>query len=686
MGPTRLLRVALDSDLAPERAALLVRDDPHPFALIGEWGNGRAVVGSEPVRVARPDEDPFALLDEQPRVQGELEPGAIGGGWFGRLGFGLAARLERLHPAPPRPVPLPDFNLAFYDHLLRADATGRWWFEALLTPAREAALHARREVLEARLRAAPQARSVSTSPWRATPGLDGHRVAVAACRERIHAGDLFQASLTLRLEAGLIGDAVDLFTRGISVLRPPRAAFLAGPWGAVASLSPELFLERRGREVLTAPIKGTRPLGERAALVASAKDRAENVMIVDLMRNDLGKVCTPGSVRVPTLCEPREHTGVWHLVSEVAGTLPEGTGDAALLRASFPPGSVTGAPKPAALDVISELESTGRETYTGAIGFASPVAGLELSVAIRTFEHRDGRIWLGIGGGVVADSVPAAEAAECLTKAGPLLKAIGAEPAIGGGGTPPGSPGRRGPRPVPRPDAALGVFTTVLARDGVAVAGDLHLARLGRSVEELFGLPLPPGAQERLDEVAARSLEPARVRLSIRPGDSGRLVLDVDRSALPAPVPVRLRSVVLPGGLGVHKWLDRRMLNSLAAAAAAPGELALLVDLDGLVLEASRASVFIVEGAALATPPLDGRILPGVTRSRLIGVAGSDVREEPVSLERLRSADGILLTGALRGVETVSVCDGSRSPELCRTAADLNHRLDRFVPATATTT
>ncbi len=682
MASARLLRVALDSDLAPERAALLVRDDPHPFALIGEWAGGGAVVGSEPVRVARPDEDPFALLDELPVVEGPIESGAIGGGWFGRLGFPLAARIERLHPGPPRPVALPDFALAFYDHVLRADAGGRWWFEALLTPEREAAIQARREELEARLESRPAPRSFSTSPWRATPSLQGHAVAVAACRERIHAGDLFQASLTLRLVAGLAGDPIDLFTRGVSELRPPRAAFVAGPWGAVASLSPELFLERRGREVLTAPIKGTRPLDERAALLVSAKDRAENVMIVDLMRNDLGKVCTPGSVRVAALCEPREYTGVWHLVSEVAGTLPGGTGDAALVRATFPPGSVTGAPKPAALDVISELESTGRETYTGAIGFASPVAGLELSVAIRSFELCDGWIWLGIGGGVVADSDPAAEAAECLTKAAPLLEAISAERAGEDGAGRISIPPRRvGPRPVPRPDPAQGVFTTVLARGGFAVAGELHLARLRRSVLELLGVPLPPDAEDLLDEAAARSPEPARVRLSIRSTDAGHALIEVDRTPLPQPAPARLRSVTLPGGLGAHKWLDRRMLNSLAAAT--PGELALLVDLDGMVLEASTGNVFILEGDALVTPPLDGRILPGVTRARLIGLAGARVREEPVSLERLHRAEGVLLTGALRGVETVSARNGSECRELTRGAAELNRGLDRSIPASA---
>ena len=240
----------------------------------------------------------------------------------------------------------------------------------------------------------------------------------------------------MRLDSRIDGDPLDVFLAGVEALRPDRAAYLKGPWGAVASLSPELFLERRGDHVRSAPIKGTirKPADPHAAararetLRTSAKDRAENVMIVDLVRNDLGRVCRPGTVTADVIADPRAHTGVWHLVSEVSGRLAPGADNAALVRAAFPPGSVTGAPKVAALNVISELESTSRHVYTGAIGFASPLAGLELNVAIRTFEFAADheRVWLGVGGGIVADSDPAAEAAECLTKATPLLDAIGA--------------------------------------------------------------------------------------------------------------------------------------------------------------------------------------------------------------------------------------------------------------------
>jgi para-aminobenzoate synthetase/4-amino-4-deoxychorismate lyase len=656
------VRERFGRELAPERAALLVRGDRAPFALVGDWAHGGALVGSEPVRMGRPDEDAFGLLDDHPLLPSSaLEDDVVGGGWFGFLGYGLGRQVEpRTSAPPPRPTAFPAAALAYYDHLLRLGADGQWWFEALWTEERDTALGARLTELRRRADRLEASRRFSTTTFRPIPSWSGHAAAVAAARERIHHGDLFQANLAVRLEATLTGDPIDLFCAGVAALRPARAAYVAGEWGAIASLSPETFLRRHGRTVVSEPIKGTRAHDGRAELIASAKDRAENVMIVDLMRNDLGRVCEPGSVRVPSLFDVREHTGVWHAVSEVAGTLREGVGDGELLRATFPPGSVTGAPKPAALDVIAELESTGREAYTGAIGFASPWAGLELSVAIRTFECApDGRIWLGVGGGVVADSEPEAEAREAATKAAPLLAAIGAEPVRAStDAVAPLVPRRFSPRPLPRPDPARGVLTTLAARGGRAVDAEAHLTRLATSVRELYGRDLPPDLGARLAAAAARSAEPARLRVLASPDGSA----EIHRSPLPEATAasgdrVRLRTFVIPGGLGAHKWRDRRWIDALAAACG-PEEIPLWTDLDGLVLEASRANVFIREGDLLVTPPADGRILPGVTRAALLARA----RVEPISYERLRAADAVLLTGACGARSPSPRSTGSPSP------------------------
>ncbi len=426
MTRARLVVEPLAVDWSPAQAALALRGDAHPFVLSGTWAGGSTIVGSQPLRLARAGDDPFALLDDQPAVDGDVPEGTVGGGWFGYLGFALGHLVERLPPSPPQRDALPPFALAYYDHVLRRDSGGRWWFEALVTPRRAAALAARRAELAARRPAARPFRAGPFTP--AAPGTVGLRAAVAECVERIAAGELFQANLTLRLQGPFAGDPLDAFAAGLAV-EPAYGAFVGGPWGAHLGLSPELFLRRRGRAVVTRPIKGTRPRGEgaRAELEGSAKDHAENVMIVDLMRNDLGRVARYGSVHADAAPVAEPHPGVWHLVSTVRARLRDDVTDAQLLRATFPPGSVTGAPKVQALRVISELEGSARHAYTGAAGFASPVAGLELNVAIRTFEIAHGNAWIGAGGGIVADSDPDAEVREALDKARPLIHALGAQ-------------------------------------------------------------------------------------------------------------------------------------------------------------------------------------------------------------------------------------------------------------------
>jgi para-aminobenzoate synthetase/4-amino-4-deoxychorismate lyase len=462
---------------------------------------------------------------------------------------------------------------------------------------------------------------------------------VRQCIEYIRAGDLYQANVTLRLEAAFEGSALDLWADAAAALQPRYAAFVEErPGVAACSLSPELFLRRRGREVVSAPIKGTAPRGvpgAREALEASEKDRAENVMILDLMRNDLGRVASFGSVRVVDVARAEPHAGVWHLVSEVAASLREDADDAALLRATFPPGSVTGAPKVKALEVISTLESTGRETYTGALGFASPVAGLELNVAIRTFEVAGARIWLGAGGGVVADSDPASEYEEALVKARPLVAAVGssiaadATPVVVAAPVPP--PTRR-----PRPDPARGVFTTMLTTQSGPVDLDRHLARLATSAHTLYGLDV---ADDLRRATAGTDTCVARLRIDV--AADGSVTSAVTPVAASAPRPA-LEPLVVPGGLGEHKWADRSILEGC------DGE-PLIVDLDGSVLESGWGNVWLVEGGRLVTPPADGRILPGVTRAVLLELWPGAV-VEPVSLDRLRAADEVFVTSSVRGV------------------------------------
>ncbi len=438
LGPraeARRHRLHADQPLAPVLRAM--SHDRHPVALSGAWFGGGAVVASEPLWVSEGpdvDLDPFDLLD-RPIVERDVPARGAFGGWIGNLGYRCGGLVERLPDGPPRPVPAPDWWLGFYDHLLRWVPGSGWWFEELWTPERDEALARRRAEVTERLAApAPRPGTFSCGPFVATPSDARHRAAVEATIEHIRAGDVYQANVCLRLDARLSGSPLELWCAGVDALEPPYAAYVdQGGGRAVASLSPEQFLRREGATVRTRPIKGTRPrTGDadsdavwRAELEGSAKERAENVMIVDLMRNDLGRVCVPWSIGVPRLFEVEAHPGVWHLVSEVEGTLRPSFGDGGLLRATFPPGSVTGAPKVRAMEVIAEVEATGREAYTGAIGMVSAGLGAEWNVAIRTFEVDGERIWLGAGGGIVADSDPAAELEECATKGRPLVAAVG---------------------------------------------------------------------------------------------------------------------------------------------------------------------------------------------------------------------------------------------------------------------
>ena len=647
----------LESDLTPDEAVAWLRGEERPFALVGEWLGGLTVLGSRPARVASSRDDPFALIEDQPRVDGG--DAVVGGGWVGWLGYGLGGIVEQLPPSPPAPVPCPAFSLAFYDHVVLYDGS-RWWFEGLRSAERSAFLDERLRVWRERLMRAP--RRAEESPGRApTPfvlaanGGAGHVDAVADCRRRIEAGELYQANLCVRLEAQYDGDPLDLFARALPRAEPRFGALVGG----VVSLSPERFLRRSGRDVWTEPIKGTRPrtgteadLAAREALLASTKDAAEHVMIVDLMRNDLGRVCAYGSVQAHA---PRieGHAGVWHLVSTVSGRLRDGVRDGELLRATFPPGSVTGAPKVQAMKVIATLEATRREVYTGAIGIASPIAGLDTSVVIRTFETAGDAIWIGAGGAIVADSDPEQELSEALTKAAGPVAAIGGS--LAGPRDRPAHPPELCVHPRraveralvhgDRPDPVMGVFDTMLVEHGRPVSLELHLQRLAESLNEVYGATLPPTLAAGVHMAAAEATSPdGRARLRIDVDADGGVRITLSPTGPPLLETAVLEPYALPGGLGAHKWRDRRLLDALSALR--PGTVPLLVDTDGVVLEAATANVWIAEGDDLITPPADGRILPGTVRTALLA-SEPGAREEPIELERLASAESVFLTSSI---------------------------------------
>ncbi|WP_343602039.1 aminodeoxychorismate synthase component I, partial [Mycobacterium sp.] len=332
---------------------------------------------------------------------------AVGGGWIGYLSYPDPG-------ADGRPARIPEAAGGWTDCVLRRDRDGRWWYESLSGAAMPAWL--------ADALSSPAAARACRIDWDSADRA-AHRAGVLACLEAIRAGEVYQACVCTQFRGFVDGAPLDFFADAVARTAPARAAYLAGSWGAVASLSPELFLCRRGDTVTSSPIKGTLPWDAcPSALRASAKDVAENIMIVDLVRNDLGRVAHTGTVTVPELLEVRPAPGVWHLVSTVSARVPAELLASALLDATFPPASVTGTPKLRARQLLAQWEPVRRGIYCGTVGLASPVAGCELNVAIRTVEFDAARnAVLGAGGGITADSDPDAEWDECLHKAAPIL-------------------------------------------------------------------------------------------------------------------------------------------------------------------------------------------------------------------------------------------------------------------------
>ena len=422
----------LASQQSPVDLIRNLRARPGLVVLHGEWADGGTVVSGRPSATLTDTNEILEALSEQ-RARPTV-PSVLGGGWFGWLSYPDSSSWRLSDDE----VTVGD-HLGFYPCVLRYRRDdGCWYDEALLGIVSESSLDGRRRDLAALLRrpGSTAGRGYRVGRLRPRESPAWYTASVRACIERIRAGDVYQANLCFRMDADFAGDVTSLFADLVDALQPAYGALICTRSHAIVSVSPELFLRRDGDSVTSAPIKGTRPKSTAARdrdpaaieLLRSAKERAENVMIVDLVRNDLGRVAATGTVRVPSLLAVEEHCGVWHLVSRVSATLGPNCGDGDLLAATFPAASVTGAPKQAARGVIAQLERRPRGVYTGAIGYLSPYAGLELNVAIRTAVISYRRpaphlLSLGVGAGITAGSVPAEEWQECLDKAAPLVDA-----------------------------------------------------------------------------------------------------------------------------------------------------------------------------------------------------------------------------------------------------------------------
>lgn len=429
-----------------------------PLATLKSLEEGAALYAADglhaaPVRVWR---DPFDALREvlatfvcSKANAPTQQPAGLSfvAGLVGFLGYDLVRSIERLPTLAVADVSLPDLHLHLCDHVLAYDhAQAQWFFCTTLLPNSDAA--ARALVWETTLKQAQRhpepaptlapAPAFQVGPVLCKTPAPQYLQQVQTLLDFVHAGDILQANLSHRLEAAFAGDAFALYQALTQANPAPYAAYLQGDGFAIASVSPEQFLQVKQGQIQARPIKGTRlrsadPQQDSMAyesLQASPKDRAENVMIVDLMRNDLGRVAQVGSVRVASLFDIEAHPSVWQMVSTITADLRDDADLVDLLRACWPPGSMTGAPKVRAMQIIDSIEPVRRGPYAGAIGYMDVSGDMDLSVIIRTAVVAQDRVMVQVGGAIVADSDPASELDETYAKGRILFKMLGWQPSV----------------------------------------------------------------------------------------------------------------------------------------------------------------------------------------------------------------------------------------------------------------
>ncbi|GAB4257318.1 MAG: aminodeoxychorismate synthase component I [Deferrisomatales bacterium] len=388
--------------------------------------------------------NPFQLLRELLAEHRTADPGPFPlgcGGAVGYLAYDLFPHVESIARSTVDDLAMPDLFLAFYDVVGVFDH--RTGTAVVASSDWGGPVGPRRDLLEAWRDASSRPRPPAPSPGAPVdPGSlrsnftrEGYRRAIRKAKEYIAAGDIYQANLSQRFQVAFADDPVAFYRRLRHTSPAPFGACLFPDGFAVLSNSPERYLLIEGDYIETRPIKGTRPRGRtpeedrRLAeeLRRSEKDRAEHVMIVDLERNDLGRVCAYRSVHVPEFEIVESYANVHHMVSTVAGRVHPSKDAVECIRNSFPGGSITGAPKVRAMEVIEELEPTARGVYCGSVGYIDFAGRVDLNIAIRTAVYREGELYFQVGGGIVADSDPDEEFEETLTKAQSFLKVLTGE-------------------------------------------------------------------------------------------------------------------------------------------------------------------------------------------------------------------------------------------------------------------
>jgi para-aminobenzoate synthetase component 1 len=514
-----------------------------------------------------------------------------------------------------------------------------------------------------------------------------YEAAVRRIREYIAAGDVYQVNLSQRFQMGFKGDGYRLFQTLYDMNPAPFFAYVNAGDHQIVSTSPERFLRRKGARVETRPIKGTRPRGRtpeedrqmKSELAQSPKDDAELSMIVDLLRNDIGRVCAGGTVTVAQHKRLEAYQNVYHLVSVVEGELARGKDSVDLLRAAFPGGSITGCPKIRSMEIIDELEACRRHIYTGAIGYIGFHDTMDLSIAIRTATVVGDRLLFSVGGGIVYDSDPADEYEETLHKGRTLMSVFQAakessqerskgEPLVWFNG-----------RILPQSRATVsatdlglqygyGIFETVRVETGRTCRLQAHVERFNRSWKALFGSAPPDVTWEDVvaQVIEANGLEDAvaAVKILATRGEEGSQGFNNTLLVSARPYIHRLEALGAEGlrlatfphprmtPLADHKSMNYLYYYQAGAWAREQGaDEAVVLNPDGTVSETNTANLMVVSGRT-ATRPSSPHVLPGVMQAeicRRLEARGFSILDEPIRPEELRHADAVLVSNALMG-------------------------------------
>lgn len=579
-----------------QRAPFVALDDARP-------GHEHVTLFTQSTGTIRADE-PCEIAAAFAAVERGLGQGLHAAGYFSyELGYALELRLLPLLPRTRR-VPL-------------------LWF-GLFRKREEVGGDDANAVLEARVTGRAYA-----GPPRFDETEESYARGFAAVRNYIEAGDVYQVNLTFRGRFPFVGDPLALYLHLRAHSAAGHGAYVEDGERSCLSLSPELFFDVRQGAITSKPMKGTAPhSADTRVLQASDKDRAENLMIVDLIRNDLGRVATTGSVRVDDLFAVETYPTVHQMVSTVRAHLRSDTTPEKLIRALFPCGSITGAPKIRAMEIIRELERNARGLYCGAIGAFSPDGTAHFNVAIRTITIADGEGELGIGGGVVADSDCAAEFAECHLKARYFTET--------------------------RRPLSL-IETLRYAPDEGFTRLPLHLARMARSAAA-FGIPFGDEAAKRALRAAAGSCSgPTRIRLELKEG--GALECKAQPLAMPASrevwtYAIAERRVQSGDQLLRHKTSWRELHDSefeQLSELLGCDEVIFLNERDEIT-EGGRSNIFLKFGGRLITPALSCGVLDGCLRRALLDDPSARCEEGVLHEADLARADAVYLGNSLRGL------------------------------------